>query len=460
MKRITQGWYVVCLAALTTWSSGEVQAQLAANRGYDQHASSRRGPRATAPDPASALEAELTAFLEPEPSRPARRENGWDASPLKSHARVDSPVRNVDYKMYEGDVIYEDGDVYDEGFHGPASCSTGACDMGCGPGHMMGGWGKSFFIGGEYLLLRPHFSDSTAFIRNDASQNGSNFAFHEQSIDFDYDYESQFRGYMGFRLDQCQSEIRFTFWNMNFFTDAPSQAPVPAVPAGQTIPPITYVNNIDTAASDPGDIMTADSALDLNVYDVDFSKRVTFNKVPCNTGCCGPCFVPCPGWDMEFTLGVRVADIDREYRSTVYDVQGAQKSTGQIDAKFVGAGPRLGIQGRRFFGSTGCWYAYGKGSGALLVGNWERNITRFTADTGTTLLTTSNGGHTRTIPVTEIELGMAYQPNRWLNFSAGWLFQTWWDMGAYEAASASFIPLDDGNILSFDGLTIRGELTF
>jgi len=309
-------------------------------------------------------------------------------------------------------------------------------------------------------LIRPHFSDSTAFIRNDASQNGNDFAFHEQSVDFDYDYESQFRGYLGFRLDQCQSEIRFTFWNMNFSQNAPTQPPVPDIPAGQTIPPVTYVNNIDTAADTPGDVITANSNIDVNIYDLDFSKRVTFNKVPCGTDCCNPCFVPCPGWDVEFTLGVRGADINREYSTTILDATGAQKSTGQVDGRFVGAGPRVGILGRRFFSPSGCWHVYGKGSGALLLGSWERNIDRFTENNGVTLLTTSNGDHPRMIPVTEIEVGVAYQPSRWINISAGWLFQTWWDLGAYEAASASFIPLDDSNIMSFDGLTVRGELTF
>ncbi len=451
MKRITQGWYVVCLAALTTWASSDVQAQLAAN--------GRRGQQPHQRDAASALEAELTAYLEDDaydPPRPARRESGWDASPLnRGRSRSDRRVQPVNYELYEDDVVYEDGGFYGNEFHGPSSNSNNY-----GPGHSIGGWGKSFFIGGEYLLLRPHFSDSTAFIRNDASENGNDFTFNEQSIDFDYDYRSQFRGYLGFRLDQCQSELRFTFWNMNFNTDAPTQQPVPNIPTGQVIPPISFVNNIDTAADDPGDVISANSTLDVNVYDLDFSKRVTFNKVPCGSNRCDPCFVPCPGWDVQFTLGVRVADINRQYRTSILDAQGTQKSDGQVDGKFVGAGPHVGILGRRFFGLNGLWYFYGKGSGALLVGNYERNISRFTVDNGVTLLTTSNGDQTRTIPVTEIELGVACQPSRWVNLSAGWLFQTWWDLGAFEAASASFIPLDDGNIMSFDGLTIRGEITF
>ncbi len=459
MKRFTQGWYVVCLATLIIWVPGEVQAQLAANRKHDRHANARRGQRPQKHEAASALEAELASYLDEDdyyPPRPDRRESDWDESPLKSEgrSRSDRRVRPVDYEPYDDD----DGTYFDE-FHGPSG-SAPLLNGSYGPGHSIGRWGKSFFIGGEYLLVRPHFSDSTAFIRNEATQNGNDFTFNEQSVDFDYGYRSQFRGYLGFRLDQCQSELRFTFWNMNFNTTAPAQQAVPAIPAGQVIPPITFVNNIDTAADNPGDVISANSSLNLNVYDIDFSKRVTFNKVPCGSNCGDPCFVPCPGWDMQFTLGVRVADVNRAYGSQILDAQGAQNSIGQVEGKFVGAGPRVGILGRRFFGRRGTWYVYGNGAGSLLLGNYERNISRFTVDNGVTLLTTSNGDQTRTIPVAEIEVGVAYQPNRWVNLSAGWLFQAWWDLGAYEAADASFIALDDSNIMSFDGLTIRGEITF
>jgi len=441
------------------WTSGDVQAQSSAKRAGRYNVHARRGHQPPRNDAAVALEAELAAYLEDdsyEPPRPSRRESGWDASPLnRGRSQGDHQVRHVDYELYDDTSVYEEGDFYGDEFGGPSDYVSDY-----GPGHTIGGWGKSFFIGSEYLFLRPHFSDSTAFIRNEATENGNDFTFHEQSVDFDYDYRSQFRGYLGFRLDQCQSELRFTFWNVNFNTNAPAQQAVPNIPTGQTIPPVTFVNNIDTAADNPGDTITANSKLNLNVYDVDFSKRVTFNHVPCGSNCGNPCFVPCPGWDMQFTLGVRVADIDREYRSSIFDAQGGQKSTGQVDGRFIGAGPRVGIQGRRFFGPNGQWYIYGKGSGALLLGNFQRNISRFTVDNGVTLLTTSNGDQRRTIPVTEIELGLAYQPNRWINFSGGWLFQTWWDLGAFEAAEASFITLDDSNILSFDGLTIRGELRF
>ena len=73
-------------------------------------------------------------------------------------------------------------------------------------------------------------------------------------------------------------------------------------------------------------------------------------------------------------MGARAADISRYNNNAVIEPNGNNVSFGNIDARFVGAGPRVGLQTRRYFGQNGFWSVYGRGSQALLIG--EYNMSR------------------------------------------------------------------------------------
>jgi hypothetical protein len=45
--------------------------------------------------------------------------------------------------------------------------------------------------------------------------------------------------------------------------------------------------------------------------------------------------------------------------------------------------------------------------------------------------------------------------------SAGWMFQSWWDLGASGGTFGGwFSGADDSNIMSFDGLFLRAEFCY
>ena len=68
---------------------------------------------------------------------------------------------------------------------------------------------------------------------------------------------------------------------------------------------------------------------------------------------------------------------------------------------------------------------------------------------------------TRLIPVAEAEVGGMWQPSDRLKLSAGWLFQSWFDLGTSGGTFGGFFAgADDGNTMSFDGLFLRGEVGF
>lgn len=435
---------------------------------------------------AAALSEELSHWLGgDEPAQPAsyRAPAARPTAPVSASAYSQSapmqvahrPVQHVSHGT--SSVIsggeYFDGEFYEEPGYGG---SMYAPYPGMGPTYL-GHQGGHFFGGAEYLLVRPHFSDSTAYVTTRATESGSTFNFAEEAVDFDWGYQSNFRTYLGYRLEQCDGEVVFTYWNMNFDRGLPPTAPVPAIASGAVLPEFTYCDNLLNGAETPGDVMVVGSSLNMNLYDVMFAKRLTFGSMPCSTDCgdCGDCgggdcggcgdsgcFDPCacPVWDLQWSLGARLADIDRSYQSTIINANGGISGFGSVDADFVGAGPRVGLEGRRFFGTTGKLHAYGRSYGSLLVGQVDQNITRMNAADGIVTNTTNNASLTRTVPVAEIELGLGYRVKPWATISAGWMFQAWWDLGAFEAANCTFIDSDDSNIMSFDGLTIRGEIAF
>jgi len=122
----------------------------------------------------------------------------------------------------------------------------------------------------------------------------------------------------------------------------------------------------------------------------------------------------------------------------------------------TGPGPRVGIQGRRYFGQQARWSLFARGNLSLLIGHYElvsRTLEFDIDDFDTSLLVRK-----RTVPVTEIELGASVNIRGRTTISAGYLFHSWHDIGIPQQVAGK--PLDDANILSFDGLFMRGELSY
>ena len=83
-------------------------------------------------------------------------------------------------------------------------------------------------------------------------------------------------------------------------------------------------------------------------------------------------------------------------------------SFANINARFVGAGPRVGIRGRRYFGACGLLSLYAKASQAVLIGDYRMDRTLNVPGQGSetpTQITNQFDLFHRTIPVTDIEVG-------------------------------------------------------
>lgn len=328
-------------------------------------------------------------------------------------------------------------------------------DSNCGDCIAHGRCGSSgmFFGGAEYLLVRPRFSEAVAEVRRTITVNEGDESTTQvdQSVEYPYDYQSSYRLFLGYRLCDCGGEVQFTFWRLQGDAEV-ADGPAEVANGSRII--------LGQLGNNPceGEFFRARSSVDANLYDLDFTKCIPLDS----SSCCDPC--GCPRWDVRWMAGVRIADINRNDHNSV-DGSNSEDclGVGDIDAEFSGAGPRIGLQGRRYLGCDGRMSVYAKGNGAILIGDYDaRRVFRNQMGETDPVVTNIQEDHlTRLIPNGEIEVGGSWQifPHAYL--SAGWFFQAWFDLGSsQEIVGSSFGGLDDANILAFDGLFIRAEMMF
>ncbi len=366
-----------------------------------------------------------------------------DTSLLEEPETVEAPAANQEKGPAGPETVWDDlGEGCDD-------CST------CGP-LQRGMWYGSV----DYLLMRPRFSQGVAEVRRtlvtDSSTTPTVSTLTDQAVEFAFPYQSGFRAALGYRLLDCGGDIQVSYWRMNATTQISSG-------------PADTINDNPFIAgqlkNNPGDggFLFAEAGVTANIFDVDFAKCISLGGPQGDCDCCY-----CPRWDLRWSAGARAADISRFDNNLTTTPAGTTAptdtiTTGIINARFVGAGPRVGIQGRRYFGCNGFLSLYAKASQAILIGDYRMSRVKTTpGDQQTpTEVTAQYDRFSRTIPVTDIEVGGSWQLAPFTYISVGYFFQCWWDLGQSESViGTNFGPLDTANILGFDGLFVRGELLF
>lgn len=318
-------------------------------------------------------------------------------------------------------------------------CGLGCCPI-CGFAYADPG----FYAGAEYLLIRPHFSEAIAFARGTQTTTG----FETQGRELQFDYDSSFRIVGGYRRGYGEGELRFTYWHFGgeISVDGTAEAGGFLVdPFGNLVGTVVVIDphsRLYGTALTGGDLIRTRATVETNVYDLDFIR---------------PLLLAGPNWVFRWSAGVRIADIDQFYESVI-TAAGAPFSAGDFAVDFIGAGPRFGLDARRHFGAEGRICAFANSHAALLLG--EDTIASSNAP-NPVFRARQSESLTRTIPVLETELGLSWQIRDSLNLSAGWLFQAWFDLGTSGGQFGGlFAGADDSNIMSFDGMFLKGLWTF
>lgn len=335
-------------------------------------------------------------------------------------------------------------------------CEDGCAD-GCGRGWGGDGWfsgsGRGNWVSGiEFLFARPHFSEPTAYIRQTGPftdpDTGEFIATH-RTVSYAYDYEASVRAYIAYQLCDCCSEVRLTYWRLDS-NDTSSET---TSTDGNVVPTYFEVQPL------PGNTLTSSSDVQGNIYDLDFARCIRLGD---DDSCCDGC----PAWDLQWSVGARLADWD--YSKDVF-TNDPTNGRIDIDMEFIGAGPKVGLEGRRYFGACNQFACYSTLDIALVLGWFEHDLRRTIPPVGVNPIAVEllTSRVTRLVPVTEIELGAswAFAP-RW-TLSAGWFFAAWWDLGMGETQTSNIFggngphfTLDDSNIMSWDGLTARLEFVW
>lgn len=426
---------VVCTGALVAWAATAAFAQPPGGGRYGVTPAAYTARQQGAPQTINLLNQ-----VEPEPAAEAPPE-----APSYADAEPQEPTTLGAPSQWEDVGPGEGCD----------SCADGSCDVDGGCCGSRGCLGGLWYGGVDYLLFRPRVSQAVAEIRRQEVNDDSTFpgtnTLDDHTVEFPFQYQSAFRVSAGYRLLDCGGDFAVTYWRMTNsaeFTDGPAN------PTNNDPQLVGQLKNTPGL----GEFLDASTGITANIIDADFAKTISMGG-PCDP--CDTCF--CPRWDLRFFAGARAADISRYNNNAVVTAQGDGVSFGNINARFTGAGPRVGVQGRRYFGQCGLWSLYAKGAQGLLIGDYRQTRSLTVPSDGTTPneITNQYDLYKRMVPVTDIEVGGTWQAAPYTFISVGYFFQCWWDLGYGEQIQGTnFGPLDSANILGFDGLFVRGEMLF
>lgn len=363
-------------------------------------------------------------------------------------------------------------------------CSTGSCSFSsCGGGLGLGNGFLNrpgqFFAGAEYIYARASFSEALAYVINDANnpQGGAEF------VEYDFDYDSSYRFYGGFQFCDCCAAITFDYARYRSSADFSVTEE-----AGQEI---FAPYEVENPGANNG-ILDGSADVEIDSYDIGISKTIPLGGPLCGGGCdcgdtccddcCGDgcdcgvgCGCWCPAWDITWSAGVRFADVGWRRDQVGSFRNGDLDNASYTRLSFEGAGPRVGLLGRRYIGRRGFASIYAKGDLSLLVGNMAirtdtQNLDEFGVGNPGPIIRTHSNSARRVIPVTEIEAGVSAHVGNHVTLSSGYFIAAWHDLGMrdeYEfdnpVAGGSRFQLghyDDANILAFDGFFARAEVAY
>lgn len=339
-----------------------------------------------------------------------------------------------------------------------AGCSN--CQLAGGPDY----GGLNLFGGVEYLEARPTFSEPLAFIRQvraTAPDPNGVLEHVDQDVHFQFDRKDNLRAFMGLRLNDCGSELGFTYTRLRSSDLVTGTAGVDA--AGNEI----RYDIWDVNAVVPGDQLIASSRVAGDVYDLEYKRAIRWPGSCDSLGVCdaaGGCCVP---WQLHWSAGTRIAEW--QYDTSVVST-GASSSRADVLMEYDGAGPIVGLDGTRSLRILPRASIYASFHTALLLGDIRHELVRTAVIGPNTSRAIFSADQKRMVPVTEFEVGVRWRFGRYLNLAGGWFQHTWWDLGMSEDVvrggdsdpelSGIDLVRDDANIMAWDGLTLRLELTY
>lgn len=321
---------------------------------------------------------------------------------------------------------------------------TTAWDAGsCDPATPISGFGtRGFVVGVDYLLLRPSFSNNTAFYRATA-RNGESIAL--TPVNYDFGFSSGVRGFIGYNLSD-DTLVRFGYLAIDASITI-DKAAEGNYAGGDGV---AYIGPFYTESFVPGSTIRSVAGVELDVYDLEVARRFELDEDVAGAAV----------WDTAASAGIRFADASVDSTITNLCPQCPDYLV-TTDRTFNGVGPRLAAQGRRYLGDARRWSVFANGGVALLVGDATNVDRRITIGEGLSESQKVDG--TIVVPNVDISLGASWQFTDRTSVSAGWMLMYWGNLGysetidtngVGESALATSVPLTNSS-LTYDGFFLR-----
>ena len=292
--------------------------------------------------------------------------------------------------------------------------------------------------GVDYLLVTPRLSNERAFQTLTATTTTQLSTQTLRDVNFNYDYDSDYHIFLGYKTD-CE-ELRVGLWH--FQADANKVGTASGNFGGGSGTEIMGPGT--TPLTVAGESLHAASHILLTMYDIDDLHKI---NVPSNV-------------DLDWFWGVRGVEFQHSYDAlTPFE-------TINSDTTFAGVGPRVGIEGRREFGSSHFSVYFAADMGVML-GHFKNIGTDFQPGMTQNTLDVYDTSDMRKIENLEMALAVSWQPNCCTTVTAGWLFEDFSNIGnagvptSVCATCAGLVEQSGaGKEVSFTGLFVRAEHCF
>jgi hypothetical protein len=247
------------------------------------------------------------------------------------------------------------------------------------------GW----FVGAEADLVTAHIKNG---LQGQVTVGGTTDTFHLPIAELGWTVAPRIE--LGYRFAEGAGELLFAY---KFLTTS----------AGETLADFD-------AAGDPANLR---SRLTINAWDIDYGSRE---------------YSLWPYCDMKWRAGFRVAGV-------FFDSTATSPLLEQHEANyFVGAGPHLGLDLRRFFKGTGL-ELFGRFETAFLIGEGSQSYDDVVSAVGVAPV---GGANRNTIPLlapwASVQAGIGWVPPGFeqLTLSAGYTLEGWWDLQTLTNSSS------------------------
>jgi hypothetical protein len=251
----------------------------------------------------------------------------------------------------------------------------------------------------------------------------------------DPDYDSGFYAGVNLALGTCASvDVRYLSYDSTTSNAVSTEAP-------NVIRSLVAHPSSTSAAQD---FLSAEANLDIEMDVVDASYRSLWN--------CGSL------WPINTVVGTRYAQLDQRFGSLFIN---NATETVLTDIDFEGTGLRLGLEAARY-GSAHGIYTYASGFANFLAGRFRGSYFQGQSFDPTVVSTEWTAG--RVVPILDLEAGIGWTSRSGrLRLASSYIFSGWYNMVKTEEfirAVQNNDLTDLSDTMSFDGWTVRAELSF